>query len=456
MSEQILPTPIALRDLIVDSENPRLIDSATDERAAILGMLQNQGPKLIALAEHLAEHGLSPIELTLVFPAEEGKFIVAEGNRRTAALKILHDPSLIQGGDPKLVKKLIAIAATAKSLPTSVLCVLLQSEAERVMWVKLRHTGENQGRGLSEWSAKEQTRFMARHNQERTIRMEFGLHVVELVRSRCTLTPDEEAALRVIPITTLERMLGDPAVRIALGIDRSGDGVKIIVDDEQGVLNALKDLVLEIAGKKVKVGKLMSKTDREARVAEWPAARKPGLTAEPATPRLMRLDATIAPAPPTPPPPAKAGARYSMPRSPDNRKVLIPPSVTFKITDQKIRRIFIELKKLPVEGFENAAAVLLRVFLELSIEAFLAANKIRFGAFETLRKKMEMVAACWEANQILNRNQLIGWRKSASTHDLFSVGVLHSYIHSKHSIPTKRELLRTWDGMQLYFTKLWP
>ena len=40
----------------------------------------------------------------MVFPTENGKYIVAEGNRRVAVLKILNDPNLIQGGDPSLVK----------------------------------------------------------------------------------------------------------------------------------------------------------------------------------------------------------------------------------------------------------------------------------------------------------------------------------------------------------------
>jgi len=93
--------------------------------------------------------------------------------------------------------------------------------------------------------------------------------------------------------------------------------------------------------------------------------------------------------------------RYAMPRSPDHRKVLIPPQFTLAISDPKIRRIFIELKKLDVEEFCNAVSVLLRVFLELSVECLLKGNGISFHGHDKLRDKMLKVAEYWEQNHIL-------------------------------------------------------
>src|SRR5688572_18854832 len=99
MNAQNLPLSISLDDLLLDTDNPRLADSASDERAATMGILAEQGQKLVTLAHHVAVHGLAPFEFPIVFPTENGKYIVAEGNRRIAALKILSDPSLILGAE---------------------------------------------------------------------------------------------------------------------------------------------------------------------------------------------------------------------------------------------------------------------------------------------------------------------------------------------------------------------
>ena len=66
----------------------------------------------------------------------------------------------------------------------------------------------------------------------------------------------------MVPITTLERMVGDPIVRNALGIERSPSGVVIRIRDHAAVIKALRALTLEIARKDVKVGAVMSKKQR--------------------------------------------------------------------------------------------------------------------------------------------------------------------------------------------------
>ena len=126
-----------------------------------------------------------------------------------------------------------------------------------------------------------------------------------------------------------------------------------------------------------------------------------------------------------------------------------------KISQPAIRRIFIELKKLEVEEFESAVAVLLRVFLELSVESFLKTRHVSFLENDKLRKKMERVAEV-RRKEGVKKNEITAWMNAASSHSLFSLNMLHSYVHSAQSIPKKRDLLRTWDEMEGFFKKLWP
>jgi hypothetical protein len=457
--EQPTPIRIPLDQFLVDDENPRLPEVAHDERTAILGILANQRDKLVELAQDIIDsQTLSPIELAMVFPTEGGKYIAAEGNRRIAVLKILNDPTLIQGADPSLVKKFEALSKKSKpdGLPTTILSVIVQSEAERNRWVKLRHTGENKGRGLVAWGAKEKTRFDSRHSSDRANRMEFALKIVELVEQHGGLSPEEVRTLRMVPITTLERMVGDPVVRNALGIEKSPSGVVIRIRDHAAVINALRVLSLEIARKDIRVGAVMSKDQRGTMVSGWPDERKPGKTGEPAPPRLVTAKGLVsAVSPGTAPAPIVPPKRSFRPRSPDDRKVLIPPMTVLRISHPAIKRIFIELKKLDVEEFESAVAVLLRVFLELSVEAFLMAKHVAFFDHEKLRKKMEKVANVWRS-QGVKKTEITAWMNAASSHSLFSLNVLHSYVHSGQSIPKKRDLIRTWDEMEGFFKRLWP
>ena len=238
-----------------------------------------------------------------------------------------------------------------------------------------------------------------------------------------------------------------------LGIERSADGVIAVINDEQAVIKALKDLTLEIARKEIRVGSMMSKEDRLALVEKWSDNRKPGVSGEPTTPHIVSYipsNSTTSPSPYQQP-------KRFRPRSPDDRKVLIPPAVTINLSSNpRIKRIFIELKKIEVEGFENAVAVLLRVFLELSVDAFLTSKNIQYYDNEKLRSRMEKVATSWETTQTLKKNEIKGWRNAASSHHLFSLNVLHAYVHSQHAIPKKRDLIKTWDEMEIYFKKLWP
>ena len=80
-------------DLLLHSDNPR-IGTVSTQREALQKILDEQEDKLAELAESIATDGMSPIERLLVRREKEGsdRFVVMEGNRRLAALKILCNP----------------------------------------------------------------------------------------------------------------------------------------------------------------------------------------------------------------------------------------------------------------------------------------------------------------------------------------------------------------------------
>ena len=75
---------IAVESLLLDPLNPRN-EPVEGQPATIAALLDDKGaPQLLHVAEDIAKHGPSPIELALVVP-DGNLFIVVEGNRQWAA-----------------------------------------------------------------------------------------------------------------------------------------------------------------------------------------------------------------------------------------------------------------------------------------------------------------------------------------------------------------------------------
>ena len=86
---------VNLQNLLLSLDNPRY-GTTTNQNQALRTMVQRQGRKLTKLAEDIVENGLNPTELVMVTPTDQPeRYIVVEGNRRVAAMKLLSSPELI-------------------------------------------------------------------------------------------------------------------------------------------------------------------------------------------------------------------------------------------------------------------------------------------------------------------------------------------------------------------------
>ncbi|MFD2016916.1 ParB N-terminal domain-containing protein [Vibrio olivae] len=88
---------IPLNSIKLDQQNVRFGgDVAQSQREAIELMMADVEDikKLVKLSEHIAQNGLDPTELQLVYPESEDSYVVIEGNRRLTALKMLQNPLL--------------------------------------------------------------------------------------------------------------------------------------------------------------------------------------------------------------------------------------------------------------------------------------------------------------------------------------------------------------------------
>ena len=216
---------IVITNLLVDNLNPRLAEEQQNQPGTIHALLQAEGEKTLALAEDVANQGLSPADRFLVTPAPDGpnRFIALEGNRRLTALKILSEPKL---ADPALSKaeadrlRKWSVAYKKRGEIDAVDCAVFVSRTEAEPWIVRRHAGELEGVGIVRWGTTERQRFDARRSGKKSAE----LQVFDYVRERGSLDTAMCGKLGNFPITSLKRLLADRAVREALGVDIDRDG----------------------------------------------------------------------------------------------------------------------------------------------------------------------------------------------------------------------------------------
>lgn len=145
--------------LLLSDENPRLQPSY-GEYEAIGNMIQDQRDKLFELASDIVEHGLNPLEMIGVYPSEkyDGFYEVGEGNRRICALKLLINPAQIQELNENLFVKFKTLSGTY-DVPESIEVGIFENEIDMRHWMKIRHMGEQGGKGLSKWDSVQKSRF---------------------------------------------------------------------------------------------------------------------------------------------------------------------------------------------------------------------------------------------------------------------------------------------------------
>ena len=439
------PEPIPISRLLIDTENPRLAGSLEDQRAAICAVAVNQGPKLAVLAKDIAEHGLNPMDSLMVMPFEEDSqySVVLEGNRRLAALKILEDPGLISGAvEDVIVSRFRRLSAQYKDAVKEAECVVFGSRAEAAHWIELKHTGENEGAGIVKWGGTETARFRQRSGQK-----EPHLQVLDFLEKRGDITQETCEKVRV---TSLKRLLTSPYVRTKLGIDvRSGDVVTRVQDNEE-VAKGLKLIVEDIASGEVPVKRIYTKDDRIKYIDALPQQDLPDLTKP--MPEFRPLGS------PPGPDDRKQPSRTTKSAPPSKkRKTLIPRSLVLSIDQARIDSIYRELKKLKIEEFTNAVSVLFRVFLELSVDAYITAEQLGTHENAKLGTRLLEVAQHLKTQDKLGNKQLKPVRRAAQRDSFLgsTVTTMNQYVHNEHFQPAPGDLRATWDNLQPFIKAIW-
>lgn len=444
------PRSIGISDLLLDTHNPR-VEPVSAQREEMQKLLDDQKDRIAFLAEDIVENGVSPIDIALVTPSklEAEKFIVLEGNRRLLTLKILANPRVL--GDltlsPSLRKRLEAAAEAIKDKPIkSILCSEVTARTEGQHWIRLRHTGENNGAGVVQWAGMATSRFLGEDP---------ALQAIEFLLKSGSLSKEEQELLSSMrfPITTLRRLLNSRNVRKLIGVDVKENKLKSGLPPDE-LVKPLKRMALDLARGEISVTDVKRTDQQVAYVQRFAAGDRADLRKLGSVRPVQDITADEFTK-------KGDGERKKRNVSPE-RRTLVPKVTRMEITEPKINEIYHELRQLRVEDTPHACAVLLRVLLELCTDKYCEGNGIAThtekGGHKTekaLSRRVEeaidhMIAAG------AKKGPFQAFRRGIhQDHSPLSAALLNGYVHNRFTKPSPRELRNAWDHAEPFFQHVW-
>ena len=186
---------VELSHVLLDLENYRIPSAQASQEDALRYLFDSEN--VLELAEQIAHDGYLDNELPLVTPAETegspaGEFIVLEGNRRVAALKVLQGLVTPESHHKELNKLRKKYAHELRNLPKIIRVMVMESRESALPHLGRMHIGESKRR----WSRDQQATFYYALLDEKTD--------VSVLMSRF---PNERGLKRLLKMASVRRFI---------------------------------------------------------------------------------------------------------------------------------------------------------------------------------------------------------------------------------------------------------
>lgn len=194
---------ISLDKMLLDGENPRH-SSLKSQKEIIAHLCAYE--KVYELAEDICKHGINDLE-NLALIEDGDMYVVAEGNRRVCALKLLNKPSLLS--TKSLRKKFENLSRQKCKKIQKVSSAIFDNRDDPALKIYLQrlHNGEQGGKGRRAWGTEEQERFS--HDQKNLLRRKLLDYAVE----QGMIEPEKRKF-----VTIIDRFLANEVLKNTLGI----------------------------------------------------------------------------------------------------------------------------------------------------------------------------------------------------------------------------------------------
>lgn len=472
-------------DLLLDLHNPR-IGQVTSQSEALAAIINLDPRHFKTMMESIKAHGLDPGDMFYII-TEEGltDYVVVDGNRRLAALKVLLEPNMLQSASvaestrAKLVK---AAAGFDRKMIDTVSCVLFDERATADDWILRRHGRGMEGEARIPWGSLEIQRFQ----KDQTI-----LDVIAFVAKNSTFSEERWAQIKTAieaKPSVLRRLIDSKALRALLGLsvtDVEGERQPAFTTDPAIALSVLSKIFEDIADGELDTRTINKAEDIKDYIDELPAdVKKPKkLTPLPASssaaggskptsttgkagaggantaePKKFR-DTEIKDEEKRPRQAAAAATTTATKKSSVRppRPTLAPKKHPFKQpTSAKGQRLLFEASRIKLKEMPLSSAFILRAFLEHTIEVYMTANNMPFvdpkGNNFDLKHRAEAVIQHIITAKVAKSEDLRGAKRTLTvTTDPSSIQALNDYHHNKFHIPTGDALRSAWDSAEAMY-----
>jgi hypothetical protein len=400
---------ISVGKLMLDTANPRHEEVAS-QKEAITALIESERQKLVVLANDILENGASPIDRLLV--VKDGRnYIVVEGNRRLAVVRILKNPVLAEG--TSIESQMKRLAAKGLPLPTEFDCAVAPSRKEARHWMVLRHGGESEGAGVVPWNAMAANRF-AKPGREAGAAIRF-LEEVERAYPKNQVIQQLIGEVARKRLTTLGRLVLDPGFQEKAGMAVDGNG-SLAFHFSAGDLETFVEHILGDFAADVGVSQIRKKPDRAKYLKSTPQPDSKNRQKK----AKSLTTSTVAKAKPKP-----------------KRKRASKPPKPFKDLDlsklgERTDNVLREFQGIDVDLYPNAAALLTRAILELAVDEFIAKKKLSTEG--KLKKRIQRTLNIVDSTGKDRQFQGVRQGLSDST-SLYAVATLHGFVHNPHFHP---------------------
>ena len=446
---------IKVTNLFIDLDNFRF-EHQTSQVEAINKMVEENKEHLYNLAIDILTNGLNPTDIPLVVksPTDDNKFIVMEGNRRITTLKILLNPNLIENKHQSLKRKFIKLVAENESrIIRSLECGICANRDEAYLWIERKHSNGLHGIGTQQWNAIQKQRF-----EEATKgKTSMALQVINMLMEADAVDEKFKKQLTSVKVTNLQRLISDPNVRKFLGISLQKG--RLTSDTKKDVVTkALTEILTDMMKEDFKVSKIYKKEDRDKYIRNmFDDSTSPNSVIN----KTERWDFVTTQATQREVDDKQQKTVVAQPLKP--RVTLVPKKFELSITDARVAAIFHEMKGLVVKNYVNTAAIMFRVFLEMSVDVYietfhlLQAGKLTSSnSGKNLLQKLQTVIEHLKESKTANKDMTKGMEFAMNNKNSpLSPETLNSYVHNYRFSPMPDSLISEWDNVQPFFDCLW-
>ena len=268
------------------------------------------------------------------------------------------------------------------------------------------------------------------------------------------------AFLFKLNITNLQRLMSDPYVREHLGLEIN-NGILVSKVKVSEVIKGLLKVVTDILNPEFKVSDIYNREKRKQYIDNFDKSQKPDLSNEASEQwSVQDIENNKEQASRNS---EKQEIKGDKNRKTRDRGALVPKSLNLHISNPKINKIFEELKHVQVKTCPNASSVLLRVFLELSVDAYLEKfDLVRNNAItacssgESLQGKVGKVLNHMTQLGTMSNDLSKGIRSEINDkNSVLSIESLNAYVHNEFFYPKADNLITGWDNIESFFIQLW-